>query len=210
MCIPVPRNSPLRCRLVSPTPIYEQLRGERINADVPVCDAEPQRMAHPTSHRLWDTESGPAVAAAEPVSEPGDSPASWSWFAPVDQSAPAARRAAWRAQSAHEGRRHRRKRAAEQPAGDGAESPAGSGHDSSPAGNGSGNSTGQWEPGTALPPPTHARHGHARAADDSLEPEPGPGSGAHAMRSQARPVPDWGPRHASDGEHRSAARAGHR
>lgn len=199
MCIPVPRNSPLRCRLVSPTPIYEQLRGERINADVPVCNAEPQRVAHPTSHRLWDTESGPAVAVAEPVSEPGDSAAAWSWFAPADQSAPGARRAAWRAQSEHEGRRHRRRRSAEQSAGEGAEGPAGNGGD---------NRAGQWAPGPALPPPTHARHGHAQAADDPLEPEHDSGSGAHATRSQARPVPDWGPRHASDGEHRSAVRAG--
>lgn len=199
MCIPVPRNSPLRCRLVSPTPIYEQLRGERINADVPVCNAEPQRVAHPTSHHLGDTESGPAALAAESVSEPEDSPGAWSWFTPTDQSAPAARRAALRAQSAPEGRRHRRRRSAEPPAGDGAAGPAGNGYDSS---------AGQWEPGTALPPPTHARHEHAQVAVGPGAPEPDSGGGAHAMRPEARPAPGWAPRHASDGEHRSTARAG--
>ena len=34
-------GTPLRCRTVSQTPTYDQLRGERINADVPAGEADP-------------------------------------------------------------------------------------------------------------------------------------------------------------------------
>ncbi len=44
------------------TPIYDQLRGERINAEVPATGADPQPLNHPgTHHRLADPPIPPAV-----------------------------------------------------------------------------------------------------------------------------------------------------
>ena len=42
----------LRCRLMSPTPIYDLLRGERINAEVPAADVGPPLIEHGRKHRL--------------------------------------------------------------------------------------------------------------------------------------------------------------
>ncbi len=42
---------PLRCRPVRTTPLYDQLRGERINADVPP-SARPQQLEDRRKHRL--------------------------------------------------------------------------------------------------------------------------------------------------------------
>lgn len=54
-----PTVSPMR-----QTPIYEQLRGECINADVPPSEADPSRVGHPGRHRrLADTTGPPAVCA---------------------------------------------------------------------------------------------------------------------------------------------------
>ncbi|MCA1697194.1 MAG: hypothetical protein LC749_22140, partial [Actinobacteria bacterium] len=43
------------------TPIYDQLRGERINADVPATGADPQRVGHPGEQPLLAI--GPVPAA---------------------------------------------------------------------------------------------------------------------------------------------------
>ena len=49
------------------TPIYEQLRGERINADVPPSEADPQRFGHPGRHRrLVDTTVPAGMMCAPP------------------------------------------------------------------------------------------------------------------------------------------------
>lgn len=57
-----PADPPLGFRPVSQTPIYDQLRGERIAADVPVTGAEPQQVDHPGKHRFRTGRSGPAAA----------------------------------------------------------------------------------------------------------------------------------------------------
>lgn len=69
----------LRCRAMSHTPTYDQLRGERINADVPASEAGPQ-VDHHGKHRL--REDAPAAAAVG-GSFPGpgaDLAEGWSWF----------------------------------------------------------------------------------------------------------------------------------
>ncbi|MGH3782902.1 MAG: hypothetical protein ACRDRO_20345 [Pseudonocardiaceae bacterium] len=48
------------------TPIYEQLRGERINADVPATGADPQRVDHPGKHHLPAVAPVPAAVFQPP------------------------------------------------------------------------------------------------------------------------------------------------
>lgn len=55
----------LRCRPVRETPIYEQLRGERINADVQPSETAPPR-CRPGRHRLMPDTTGPVVVCAPP------------------------------------------------------------------------------------------------------------------------------------------------
>lgn len=55
------RDGRLRCRTVSQTPIYNQLRGERINADVPANAADPGDVGHTGKHRLPAGESSPTA-----------------------------------------------------------------------------------------------------------------------------------------------------
>ncbi len=50
---------PLRCRPVGQTPIYDQLRGERINVDVPSSGADSQRVGH----RAGNTACPPGAQA---------------------------------------------------------------------------------------------------------------------------------------------------
>jgi hypothetical protein len=54
----------LRCRPVRKTPIYEQLRGEHINADVPPSEAAPPQ-CRPGRHRLAET-TGPVAVCPPP------------------------------------------------------------------------------------------------------------------------------------------------
>lgn len=90
-------GTPLRCRTVSQTPTYDQLRGERINADVPAGEADPHPVGRPGKHRIPDDM--PAESALSDV-EPGggsakdrsgkhqlrhgtpraDPARDWSWF----------------------------------------------------------------------------------------------------------------------------------
>jgi hypothetical protein len=78
----------LGCRGVSHTPTYDQLRGERINADVPASETDPQQVDPPGKHRLRD--DAPAVAAVGGFSSgPGaDLAEGWSWFTMVDSDQP--------------------------------------------------------------------------------------------------------------------------
>jgi hypothetical protein len=48
-------------RLMGQTPIYDQLRGERINADIPATVAVPQSVDHPGKHHLLAVARGAAA-----------------------------------------------------------------------------------------------------------------------------------------------------
>jgi len=62
-----PEDAPLRCRTVSQTPTYDQLRGERINADVPAGEADPHPVSRPGRHRIRDDmPAGSAVSDLDP------------------------------------------------------------------------------------------------------------------------------------------------
>lgn len=77
----------LGCRGVSHTPTYDQLRGERINADVPASEADPHQVDPPGKHRLGD--DAPAVVVGGFSPGPGaDRTQGWSWFAMVDSDHP--------------------------------------------------------------------------------------------------------------------------
>ncbi|MDQ5856067.1 MAG: hypothetical protein M3302_07130 [Actinomycetota bacterium] len=54
---------------MSQTPIYDQLRGERINADVPATGNEPQHADHAGKQRL--PTGGPGPAAVFTRGQPG-------------------------------------------------------------------------------------------------------------------------------------------
>ena len=62
--MPSAMRLPLRSRSMGQTPIYEQLRGERINADVPSSHPDLLRPARPARHRLDPETPGPAPAVA--------------------------------------------------------------------------------------------------------------------------------------------------
>jgi hypothetical protein len=69
-------------RAVSQTPTYDQLRGERINADVPPSEVDPTRLEQPGRHHPLDAPGllapGPARDAAAPQAT------TWSWFESVE------------------------------------------------------------------------------------------------------------------------------
>jgi len=62
-----PTCPPLRCHPVSQTPIYDQLRGERINADVPAPGAGPQRVGYTGQHRRLDGAAGTGTVFGRPL-----------------------------------------------------------------------------------------------------------------------------------------------
>ena len=51
---------------MSPTPIYDQLRGERTNANALTTRTDPQQVDQLGKHRLADGGPGPAVVFARP------------------------------------------------------------------------------------------------------------------------------------------------
>ena len=57
----------LGCRLVGQTPIYDQLRSERINADVPPSHIHSHRPADPGRHRLDAEAPNAAAVVVRPV-----------------------------------------------------------------------------------------------------------------------------------------------
>ncbi len=63
---------------MSQTPTYDQLRGERINADVPASEVNEQQVDHLGRHRLADDAVGAAVGGQPPGS--GADLADWSGF----------------------------------------------------------------------------------------------------------------------------------
>ncbi len=58
---PAPTVSPVR-----PTPLYDQLRGERINADIPPSDAQAQQVEDRGKHRLAHGELRSVTACTQP------------------------------------------------------------------------------------------------------------------------------------------------
>ena len=85
----------LRCHAVGQTPTYDQLRGERINADVPASETDPYPFERPGRHRLKEdipdsdppgrhrlrTETPAAAAVCDSSPRPGaDLTEGWSWF----------------------------------------------------------------------------------------------------------------------------------
>lgn len=77
-------GAPLRCRTVSQTPTYDQLRGERINADVPAGEADPHPAHRTGRHRIRDDM--PAGSAVSDLGPGGDPTANWSGSAPGDSN----------------------------------------------------------------------------------------------------------------------------
>jgi len=78
----------LRCRAVSHTPTYDQLRGERINAAVPASEADPHQVDHPGKHRPRDdAPTAAAVGGSSPEPE-ADLAEDWSWLALIDSDQP--------------------------------------------------------------------------------------------------------------------------
>ncbi|MFY9806665.1 MAG: hypothetical protein WCB57_18370 [Pseudonocardiaceae bacterium] len=83
---------------MSQTPIYDQIRGERINADLPAAGSEPAPVAPSAEPRFPAGAAGPAVFTRPP--EGGvDRAADWSWFAAADPAVQAAANATRRRNS---------------------------------------------------------------------------------------------------------------
>lgn len=81
-----PIEASLRCRAMSQTPTYDQLRGERINADVPASEADPHQADRFGRHRLVDDALGAAVCGQPPGSEADL--ADCTWFGTVNSDRP--------------------------------------------------------------------------------------------------------------------------
>lgn len=62
----VPGGAPLWCRAMSQTPTYDQVRGERINADIPASEADPHEVDHSGKHRLLADVPLAAVCGSSP------------------------------------------------------------------------------------------------------------------------------------------------
>jgi hypothetical protein len=74
------RGRPLRWCVVRQTPTYDQLRGERINADVPASDVDPDWLDRPGRHRLGDDTSAAAAIYSPPPRPRGEQAEEWSGF----------------------------------------------------------------------------------------------------------------------------------
>jgi hypothetical protein len=64
--MPPPPTCPYGVRPRGQTPIYDQLRGERVNADVSTTGPDPQRVDHRGNHRLLTDAQVPAVVFGPP------------------------------------------------------------------------------------------------------------------------------------------------
>lgn len=72
--------APLRCRTVSQTPTYDQLRGERINADVPAGEPDPRSVDRPGKHRRDDDTPIASAVHRASLGPRTDLAEGWSWF----------------------------------------------------------------------------------------------------------------------------------
>lgn len=80
----VPVGAPLWCRAMSQTPTYDQLRDERINADIPASEAVPHEVSYSGKHRLVADPSLAAVCGSPPGAGV-DHVGCWSWFETGEQ-----------------------------------------------------------------------------------------------------------------------------
>ena len=64
-----PAGRCLRCPLVGQTPIYDQLRGQRLHAEVAAKGADLQRLDHPGSHRRTGDLPVPAAVFGQPEAD---------------------------------------------------------------------------------------------------------------------------------------------
>lgn len=64
--LPPPYTRPYGVRPMGRTPIYDQLRGERINADVPAAEADPQGVGRRGRHHVLVVAPGPAAVVRPP------------------------------------------------------------------------------------------------------------------------------------------------
>jgi hypothetical protein len=64
--MPPPPTCPYGVRPRGQTPIYDQLRGERVNVDVSTTGPDPQRVDHRGNHRLLTDAQVPAVVFGPP------------------------------------------------------------------------------------------------------------------------------------------------
>jgi hypothetical protein len=186
---PTPTVSP-----VTPTPIYDQLRGERINAEVPATRADPHRLDHPDGHRLAPTvPTAPAVAFSRSPLAGTDRATSWSWFTATTPAAQPAINPTAPAEPGRETPPHKRTHSTSQPTGRDQETSV------------------TWGPRAVPPPAVHARHQRAQPA--SGPPEPGAGQhpaapGAAAAGHEVGRGAGQGPRQTDRTESRSAASVG--
>ncbi|HEX6404744.1 MAG TPA: hypothetical protein VF003_16540 [Pseudonocardiaceae bacterium] len=82
---------------MSDTPIYDQLRGERINADVPADSTDRQRVGHHGHHRAPAAAMGGPAVPGRPAAPGFDPVANQHYSADVEQAVQAALSAARRA-----------------------------------------------------------------------------------------------------------------
>src|SRR4051812_13649230 len=87
-------NLPVRSRSVSETPIYDQLRGERLNADVPAGGAGRQLVSHRGQHHLPAEAPGRPEAIGRPAWSESRPVVNQHLSAAVDQAVQAALSAA--------------------------------------------------------------------------------------------------------------------
>jgi hypothetical protein len=73
LCMPHPVHPLLQCHPVSQTPIYDQLRGERINADVPAPKVGPETN-RPRRTRLYAPDARGAAEMSTRPPGPGTKP----------------------------------------------------------------------------------------------------------------------------------------
>jgi hypothetical protein len=135
---------------MSPTPIYDLLRGERINAEVPAADVGPPLVEHGGKHRLPVGALTAVAGFDEPPGAVADRAAGGSWFVPVNPATPFAVSTRCRGESAAEAR---------------------GGGQTHPAGQQGGSGPGQppaWGPQAALPPAAHAREEQAPGASSPV------------------------------------------
>jgi hypothetical protein len=64
--LPPPQTRPYGVRPMGRTPIYDQLRGERINADVPAAEADPQVVGRRGRHHVLVVAPGPTAVVRPP------------------------------------------------------------------------------------------------------------------------------------------------
>jgi hypothetical protein len=165
---PTPTVSP-----VTPTPIYDQLRGERINAEVPATGADPHRLDHPDGHRLATTVlTAPAVAFSRSPLAGTDRATSWSWFTATTPAAQPAINPTAPAEPGRETPPDKRTHSTSQPTGRGQETSV------------------TWGPRSVPPPAVHARHKRAQLAGGPR----GAGQGSRQTdRTESRSAAPVGP-----------------